>query len=147
MKVQLTFVPVTHGVFSGFAELKGTYQTKYYDEDDYYGEERFVPDYVNTENVINIAPLPIGIKSNLYEYLNELLFEKCEDIDVLSEYAINLGCQRDTIKKAKYVAHPEISDRYPKKTRQTVDFFEAASNGNINLLPPPKSQLDLFSKQ
>ena len=147
MKVQLTFVPVTHGVFCGFAELKGTYQTRYYDEeDDSYGEESFVPDYVNPENVMNVAPLPIGLKSNLYEYLNELLFEKCDDVDLLSQYAVNLGCQRDTIKKAKYVPHPEVSSKYPQKTRQTVDFFEAASTGSINLLPASKNQLDLFNK-
>jgi len=39
MKVQITFVPCFMGVFSGFKELKGSYETDWNDED--YGEDYF----------------------------------------------------------------------------------------------------------
>lgn len=147
LKVQCTMVPVTHGVFSGFKNLEGTYKCNYYDEDDSsYGEEYFKPDYNNEKNEIYIAPLPLGMKTNLYEYLNEILFQHCDDTDMLSKYAVNLGCQKDTIRKATYIPAPELNSSLPRakaKHIQSIDFFDSASNSSISLLPERK-QLNLF---
>lgn len=148
LKVQCTFVPVHMGVFSGFKELKGKYHTQWVDEGDYESEEEtFVPDYNNPENEVFVAPLPIGVRSNLGDYLNEILFDKVEDVNILHDYAVNLGCQKDTVRKATYIASPELHSKLPteatkKKHLVWQDFFAAAENSNINLLPP-KAQLNL----
>src|SRR5678815_310509 len=146
LKVQCTFVPVHIGVFSGFKELKGSYRTNWFDEGDYESEvETFIPDYKNPENEIFVAPLPIGVRSNLGDYLNEILFDKVDDVNVLHDYAVNLGCQKDTVRKATYVAAPELhSDLLRAKKKHLIwqDFFASAENGNVNLLPP-KTQLHL----
>lgn len=145
LKVQCTFVPVTHGVFSGFKHLEGSYSTRWHDEDDY-GDETFIPDYKSPDNEIFVAPLPIGIKSNLYDYLNEILFQHCDDADLLSKYAVNLGCQKDTIRKATYIPAPELNSSLPRAKQhhlQNIDFFDAASSGSgLKLLP--EKQLNLF---
>lgn len=150
LKVQCTFVPVTHGVFSGFKNLEGTYQTDYTDEEDYsYGEEKFIPNYNDSKNEIYVAPLPIGIKANLYEYLNEILFQHCDDPEILSKYAVSLGCQKDTVRKATYIPSPENHSKTNSLAAknshiQTVDFFKMAGDATIALLPERK-QLGLFS--
>lgn len=147
LKVQCTLVPVTHGVFSGFKNLEGSYECNYYDEDEYsYGNEYFKPNYQDPKNEIFVAPLPIGLKTNLYEYLNEVLFQHCDDPDLLSKYAVNLGCQKDTVRKATYVPAPELHsdlDRAKKNHIQSINFFESASSGAIKLLPENK-QLSIF---
>lgn len=151
LKVQCTLVPVTHGVFSGFKHLEGQYSCNHYDEDDYgdgYSLESFRPDYQNPNNEIFVAPLPIGIKTNLYEYLNEILFQHCDDPDLISKYAVNLGCQKDTIRKATYIPSPELnSDLQRAKVShlQNIDFFKASAEGSINLIP--QNQLPLFNNQ
>jgi hypothetical protein len=150
LKVQLTFVPVTHGVFSGFKHLEGSYSCNYYDEDDDgngYSLESFKPDYVNPKNEIFVAPLPIGIKTNLYEYLDEILFQHCDDPELLSKYAINLGCQKDTIRKATYIPAPELNSDLPRAKRnhiQNINFFEAVGSGEGLKLLPEQKQLGLF---
>jgi hypothetical protein len=151
LKVQCTFVPVTHGVFSGFKHLEGSYSSRYYDEDDYdtggYSLECFKPDYVNPNNEIYVAPLPVGIKANLYEYLNEILFQHCDDTELLSKYAVNLGCQKDTIRKATYIPAPELNsdlDRAKKNHIQNINFFESAGTGEGLKLLPEQKQLGLF---
>ncbi len=144
LKVQCTMVPVTHGVFSGFKNLEGTYSTNWYDEE--YGEEFFKPDYANPNNEIFVAPLPLGIKSNLFQYLNEILFQHCDDPDILSQYAVNLGCQKDTVRKATYIPAPTLNSTLPRAERnhiQNIDFFSSASHGAIALLPE-HNQLNLF---
>lgn len=138
MKVQCTFVPVHMGLFSGFEHLDGDYQTDWQDEN--YGYDRFVPDYKSPDNSMNVVPLPIGIKSNLYEYLNEILFQHTDDVDLLSKYAVNLGCQKDTIRKVVYKPYPKFdSVTAPMHSRMahksTVDFFEGCRESSVNLLP------------
>jgi len=122
------------------------YNSRYYDEeDDSYSQEYFRPDYNNDKNEIFVAPLPVGIKTNLYEYLNELLFQHCDDTDLLSKYAVNLGCQKDTVRKATYIPSPELNSKLPRakvKHIQAIDFFQEANSGNIKLLP--ENQLKLF---
>lgn len=149
LKVQCTFVPVTHGVFSGFKNLEGTYYTRWHDEDDYScGEESFIPNYTHPSNEIYVAPLPLGIKSNLYEYLNEILFQHCDDPTLLSEYAVNLGCQKETIRKATYIPAPELNSTLPRANRnhiQNINFFEAATSGSGMKLLPERKQLGLFN--
>jgi hypothetical protein len=148
LKVQCTFVPVTHGVFSGFKHLEGKYSCNYYDEDDQsYGEETFIPNYASPENEIFVAPLPIGIKTNLYEYLDEILFQHCDDPEILSKYAVNLGCQKDTIRKATYIPAPELNSTLSRAQTnhiQNINFFEAAGSGAGFKLLPDKKQLGLF---
>lgn len=147
LKVQCTFVPVHMGVFSGFKNLEGSYDCSWGDEEDGYssGREYFRPNYKSPENEIYVAPLPVGIKSNLYEYLNELLFQHTDDAEVLSKYAVDLGCQKDTIRKATYIPAPELHSklrRAEKNHLQAIDFFKAAGDGKIALLPENK-QLSL----
>ena len=147
MKVQCTMVPVTHGVFSGFKNLEGSYKTNWLDED--YGEEYFVPDYENPANEIYVAPLPVGMKTNLYEYLNEILFQHCDDPSLLSKYAVSLGCQVGTIRKATYIPAPELNSSLTRARQnhiQNIDFFASAEKGDIKLLPE-KQQLSLFESK
>jgi len=149
MKAQITVVPCHMGVFSGFAHLKGTYETNWYDEADYgYGEDHFKPDYQHEDNVKKIVPLPVNMKTNLYEYLNEILFEKQEDMDIISKYAVHLGCQRQALqKKVVYIPAPEnTGTSYNARIahQYTKHFFEAATSKNIALIPEKTSQGKLF---
>ena len=136
MKVQITFVPCHMGVFSGFKELKGSYETDWNDED--YGEEYFKRDYKNDANIKNIVPLPPNIKTNLYEYLNEILFNYVDDANVISKYAVDLGCQKEKLKECFIAAPIQTSDSQKgnKAFSQTIDFFNVLTSGNGgNLLP------------
>lgn len=149
MKVQLTFLPVHIGVFSGFAELKGSYHTNYFDEDDYsYGDEYFVPDYNHSDNVKKVVPLPVNMQSNLYEYLNEIIFQKIDDMDLINKYAVALGCQKDKLQKSiKFIPAPKntgSSSNAIKAHKQAVYFFESVSKKNIALIPENVSQTRLF---
>jgi hypothetical protein len=145
MKVQITVIPCHMGLFSGFQELKGSYDTSWYDEDGY-GEEFFVPDYSNDENVKKIVPLPVNIKSNLFDYLNEILFNKVEDSNIISQYVAHLGCQKEKIKdKIVFVPVPEnTGDSRNAKIahRYTKHFFESTLDKSIELIPE-KKQLSL----
>lgn len=136
MKVQITFVPCFMGVFSGFKELKGSYETAWNDED--YGEDYFKPDYQNEGNIKNIVPLPPNMKTNLFEYLNEILFRHVEDAEIISKYAVDLGCQKDKLKDC-LVPLPVQTSHTQKGERafsQTIDFFNVITAGNgSNLLP------------
>lgn len=150
MKVQITVVPVAMGLFSGFKELKGTYTTSWYDEEDY-GEDFFKPNYNHQDNVKKVVPLPIGIKSNLYEYLEELLFNRIEDEKIINEYVAHLGCQRERIKEnIVFIPAPENtgSGRNAKTAHQyTKHFFESALKSEVQLIPEKisssKKQLQL----
>lgn len=136
MKVQITFVPCHMGVFSGFETLKGSYQTDWDDED--YGYDFFKPDYNNEANVKNIVPLPPNMKTNLYEYLNEILFNHVSDADVISKYAVDLGCQKEKLKECFIPAPVQTSstERGVKAFNETIDFFNIITSGNgSNLLP------------
>lgn len=136
MKVQITFVPCHMGVFSGFETLEGTYDTNWDDED--YADERFIPDYNNADNIKNIVPLPANIKTNLYEYLNEILFNHVNDADVISKYAVDLGCQKKIMKDyfTPVPVQTSNSKKGNKVFHQTIDFFnEITSGAGQNLLP------------
>lgn len=142
MKVQITVVPCHMGLFSGFKELRGTYKTDWYDEEDY-GEQHFVPNYNHDENVKKIVPLPVNISMNLFEYLNNLLFNKVEDENILNEYVAQLGCQKKEIKdKIVFIPAPEntgtgrhakIAHRYTKEVFESIE-----SNKAIELIPEQK---------
>ena len=108
MKVQITVIPCHMGLFSGFENLHGTYKTTWYDEDSY-GEEFFKPDYNHAENVKKVVPLPINIKSNLFQYLEELLFNRISDEVTITKYVADLGCQREKVKDKIETLHSEIS--------------------------------------
>ena len=141
MKVQITFIPCHMGVFSGFKTLKGSYQTDWNDED--YGYDYFKPDYNNDANVKNIIPLPPNIKTNLYEYLNEILFKHVADADIISKYAVDLGCQKNNLKACLVPLPVQTSEtlRGEKAFSQTVDFFNTITSGNgENLLPETVSK-------
>ncbi len=136
MKVQITFVPCHMGVFSGFKELKGSYETDWNDED--YGEEYFKPDYKNDANIKNIVPLPPNMKTNLYEYLNEILFNYVDDANVISKYAVDLGCQKEKLKECFIAAPVQTSEtaKGNKAFSETIDFFNSLTSGSGGKLLP-----------
>jgi hypothetical protein len=145
LKVQITLVPVEMGVFSGYDSLPGTYVTNHYDEDDNtWGYETFVPNY--ERGIKKIVPLPVGGKTNLYEYLNDVLFTQQNDVDIINDYLVNLGCQKEILKdKLVFVPVPEYSsktDRLESKRvhKNTELLFDFLSNQNLNLLPEKTNQ-------
>lgn len=137
LKVQITIVPCHMGLFSGFSELPGSYKTNWYDEE--YGEDTFVPDY--DRGTKRVVPLPVGGKTNLYEYLNEILFKPNEDLDIINQYAVNLGCQKEKLKdKVVLALTPEnTSATNPLSSRQahreTQLMFDFLSGQNLQLMP------------
>lgn len=148
MKVQVTFVPCHMGVFSGYKHLEGSFDTVYWDEDDDWGEEKFVPSYNHENTIKNIVPLPVNIKSNLYEYLNHILFQYVEDEQIISKYAIDLGCQKEKLKE-NFIPMPELSSDLPssiQKHHKTIDFFNGLTSNNVELIPEGK-QLNMFNKE
>jgi hypothetical protein len=138
LKVQITLVPVHAGVFSGFDSLPGTYETKWDDEGDW-GEDRFVPNY--ERGVKKIVPLPIGGTTNLFEYLNEIIFKQNDNLDIISQYAVNLGCKKEELKKnVVFVPAPEYSSKTnPANSRvafkETELLFDFLSSQDMKLLP------------
>lgn len=138
LKVQITIVPVHMGVFSGFENLHGSYHTDWQDEDEW-GYERFVPDYDRSTK--KIVPLPIGGRTNLYEYLNEILFKQNNDLDIINQYAVNLGCQKEQLKnKVVFIPVPEYNSKTnPARSKtafnQTQMMFDFMSNQNLQLMP------------
>lgn len=139
LKVQITILPVVIGLFSGFDDLKGSYQTDHYDEQDQWGYERFVPDYDRSKKIV--VPLPVGGKTNLYEYLNEILFKQSDNLDIIHEYAVNLGCQKEKLKENVVFAPVPVnkSKTMPaasvEKHRETQLMFDFLSNQNYQLMP------------
>lgn len=135
MKIQVTFIPCHMGVFSGFKTLKGSYECNFNDED--YGDEYFKPDYENVENVKNIVPLPPNMKTNLNEYLNEILFKYTDNTNIISKYAVDLGCQKEKL-KANFLPAPIQSSETKngaKAFQLTIDFFNNIVSGTCNMLP------------
>lgn len=137
LKVQITVVPCHMGVFSGFSKLPGSYKTDWYDEE--YGEEHFVPDY--DRGTKRIVPLPVGGHTNLYEYLNEMLFKQSNNLDIIDQYAVNLGCQKEKLKdKVVFAPAPEYSsatspDSSRRAFKETQLMFDFLSNQNLQLMP------------
>jgi len=125
------------GLFSGFTDLKGRYETDWTDED--YGYERFVPDYDRATK--RIVPLPIGGHTNLYEYLNEILFKQHDDLDIINKYAVDLGCQKEKLKGCvEFALAPEYSSKTNRDSSrnafgQTQLMFDFLSNQNLQLMP------------
>jgi hypothetical protein len=136
MKVQITFVPCHIGVFSGFETLKGDYHCAY--EDEGFGYEYFIPDYQNTENKKNTVPLPPNMKTNLYEFLDEILFNHVSDADIISKYAVDLGCQKNRLKDCFIPLPVQSSDSSKGRTvhNKTIDFFNELAAGAGNKLLP-----------
>lgn len=140
MKAHVTVVPCHMGVFSGFEHLAGSYNTDWEDEDGYsHGYDHFTPDYSSDENVKRIVPLPVNIKTNLYEYLNEIIFSQVDDLDVISKYAVHLGCQKQLLKdKVVYTPTP-VNTGSGKNAlaahQSTMHLFEMSEHKDINLIP------------
>lgn len=136
MKIQITFVPCHMGVFSGFEKLNGSYHADF--DDDGCGDEYFKPDYENEANIKNIVPLPPNMKTNLYEYLNEILFNHVSDSDIISRYAVDLGCKKQDIKDRLVPLPVQTSDTKNgiKAFNETIDFFNSITSGNGNNLIP-----------
>lgn len=138
LKVQVTVVPCHMGVFSGFDKLTGSYETDWQDEDDW-GYERFVPDY--ERGTKRVVPIPVGGKTNLYEYLNEILFKPNDNLDIINEYAVNLGCQKEKLKdKVVFALAPEYSSNTSpyssrKAFKETQLLFDFLTNQNLQLMP------------
>lgn len=138
MKVQVTFVPCHMGVFSGFQHLEGSYECEW--EDEGMGYDRFVPNYDSSANVKNIIPLPPNLKTNLYEYLNEILFQHCDDPDMISKYAVDLGCKKDQL-RTNFVPAPVQTATTKAGIRAhqlTMNFYNMITNNEVKLLPEPK---------
>ena len=137
LKVQVTVVPCHMGLFSGFTELQGDYTTTW--EDEFYGNDRFIPDYDRSTR--RIVPLPVGGHTNLYEYLNEILFKQANDLDIINKYAVDLGCQKEKLKASvEFALAPEnTSATNPPQSRrafqQTQLMFDFLSNQNLQLMP------------
>lgn len=144
MKVQISVIPCHMGLFSGFQHLAGSYDTSWFDEEGY-GEEFFTPDYNSDENVKKIVPLPVNIKSNLYEYLNELLFCKVEDVNIINSYVAQLGCQKKEIKdRIVFIPTPENTGTARNariKHVYTKELFETLENNHAISLIPEQKQL------
>jgi len=141
MKIQVTFIPCHIGVFSGFKVLEGHYDCEYDDEYMEYGS--FVPEYDSPDTIKNIIPLPPNIKSNLSEYLNEILFKYCDNADLIHKYAVDLGCQKEKL-KANFIPAPEQASTTKKGIKAfnaTIDFFNEITTGQMNMLPEVKSEL------
>ena len=122
MKVQVTFVPCHLGVFSGFKELKGSYDTVWWDEDSC-GEEYFKPDYDNDENIKNIVPLPPNLKTNLNKFLNKwisCLISAKEISDIKIEEKLKIDPYWERI-YGKYIGEYRIPDSYGKFS--IMDFY------------------------
>jgi hypothetical protein len=152
LKVQITVVPCHMGVFSGFSNLPGTYGTRYLDESDDYQDEdgewhyspavtstTFRPDY--ERGTKRIVPLPVGGHTNLYEYLNEILFKQNQNLDIIHDYAVNLGCQKEKLKdKIVFALEPEYSsgadtEKSKQAFKQSQLMFDFLSNQNYQLMP------------
>jgi hypothetical protein len=138
LKVQITLVPCHMGLFSGFSKLPGSYKTDWNDEGDW-GYDTFVPDY--DRGTKRIVPLPVGGHTNLYEYLNEILFKQSDNLDIINQYAVNLGCQKEKLKeKVVFALTPEYSstsspDSSKNAFHKTQLMFDFLSNQNLQLLP------------
>lgn len=135
MKIQVTFVPCHLGVFSGFKVLKGHYECDF--EDEFYGSDYFSPDYQNEENIKNIVPLPPNMHTNLNEYLNDILFKYTDNADLISKYAVDLGCQKNNL-KANFLPAPEqtsSTEKGVKAFQTTIDFYNNITSGNLTMLP------------
>ena len=137
LKVQITIIPIHIGLFSGYDKLDGNYITNWNDED--YGDEYFVPDYDRSTK--RIVPLPSGLRTNLYEYLDEMIFKQTNDLDIINDYAVSLGCQKNKLKeKIVFAPAPEYSSatNKPKSMqafKETQLMFDFFTNQNYQLLP------------
>lgn len=130
MKVQVTFIPCHMGVFSGFARLNGSYDAERYDEWGY-DMETFVPDYKHPDNAKNIVPLPPNFKTNLWEYLNHILFNHVSDADIISKYAVDLGCKKEELQDTLVPLPVKTSHTNAgiAAFHQTIDFFQSITSG------------------
>lgn len=148
MKVQITVIPCHIGLFSGFKHLAGTYSTHWFDEENY-GEDFFKPDYQSSDNIKKVVPLPVNMSSNLHEYLNELIFNKVEDENIINKYVASLGCQKEILKnKIVFIPVPENTGEgknAAKAHKATSHFFELSKEKNISLIPGDIKQLDIFN--
>jgi len=139
LKTQITFVPVTYGIFCGFEHLEGN--DYWYDEEDGYSEGYFKPDYTNDKNVKRVAGLPPKSATGIVEYLNDILFENISDADLISKYAVSLGCQVKNLQNMMFVPVPVDHSEERQTIRssylheKTLKLFETLSKEEIKLLP------------
>jgi len=149
MKILVTFLPCHIGIFSGFKTLKGSYQSDFDDEvalDSGY----FMPNYDHPDNIKNVVPLPPNIKSNLYEYLNEILFKHTDDAEIIDQYAVELGCKTQDIEK-NIIKSPVLTSNTFKgsmKFSETVNFFKDMKSGKgSSLIPEDKKKETVYEDE
>lgn len=136
-KTQVTLVPVEYGIFNGFENLEGEY---YWDEEDGVGYQYYSPDYKNEKNIKKIAPLPPINQKKIFNELKNLLFKQVTDVDLISKYAVHLGCQKKTLKDRIFISTPELAEtthRAALASKKSKEDFSNLSK-NVPLIPESK---------
>lgn len=140
-KIQMTFVPVSYGLFCGFENLEG--RNEWYEDEDYgYERETFIPDYSNDKNVKRVAGLPPKVPLNMIDYLKEILFQEITEAEMIDKYVTNLGCQVKNIQDIMFIPEPTPNNngvgnelRKASAHRRTLQLFNTISSEQLNLIP------------
>src|SRR5690606_1536012 len=140
MKVQITFVPVSYGLFCGFEHLEG--RTDWYEDE--YGQESeyFRPDYSSDKNVKRVAGLPPKVPLNMIEYLKEILFAPITEAEMINQYVVSLGCQVKNLQDLMFIPEPTVNEngngpthRKMLKYQRTKATFDKLSSDQLKLIP------------
>lgn len=145
LKVQITFVPVSYGLFCGFEHLEGENKW-YWDDEDQYETEYFKPDYSSDKNVKRVAGLPPKVPLNMIEYLKEILFAPITESEMINNYVVDLGCQVKAIKDLMFIPEPVVNEkgngitlRKQNAYRRTMKLFTEMASEQLSLLPENKT--------
>lgn len=141
LKTQVTFVPVSYGLFCGFERLEG--ENRWYEDEEYGQEyETFVPDYSSDKNIKRVAGLPPKVPLNMIEYLKEILFQPITEAEMINKYAMSLGCQVKNLQDLMFIPDPSMKDDGALKSikqirahNRTLDLFNTISSEKVNLIP------------
>jgi hypothetical protein len=141
LKIQVTFVPVSYGLFCGFERLEG--ENRWYEDEEYGHEyESFVPNYSSDKNVKRVAGLPPKVPLNMIEYLKDILFQPITEAEMINKYAMSLGCQVKNLQDLMFIPEPQLKDDggliSPKQVRahnRTLELFQTIASEKINLIP------------
>lgn len=140
-KVQLTFVPVSYGLFCGFERLEG--ENRWYEDEEYGHEyESFVPDYKSDKNVKRVAGLPPKVPLNMIEYLKEIIFQSITEAEMINKYAVSLGCQVKAMQDLMFIPVPTpketdglVSSKSARRNARTLELFNTISSEQMDLIP------------
>jgi len=145
LKIQATCVPVSYGLFCGFEYLDGkNVWEEYQDDEDSYGYEQevFRPNYNSDKNVKRVAGLPPKVPLNMIDYLKEILFEPITEAEMISKYALSLGCQVKAMQDLMFIPEPIVNEKgngiTPRKQHtyaQTMALFTTMANEQMKLIP------------